>query len=568
MKGFYHIWAWWPFWSCDLDFLYTHWFPLPIDASFFVFLCTKKKARVIPLRIGAWNVRTLMDSAGSDRPQRRTALVGRELGRYDIQIAALSETRFADVGEIKEVGAGYTFFWSGRKSEERREAGVGFAIKTELVGKLSGLPKGINDRLMTLRLPLTGNKHATIVSAYAPTMTNPDEVKDKFYDDLDNVISATPRTDKLILLGDFNARVGTDHQTWEGVIGPEGVGKCNSNGLLLLRKCAEHDLLITNTVFRLPNRNKTSWMHPRSKHWHLIDYVIVRRTDRQDVKVTKTMCGADCWTDHRLVVSKLNLRIQPARRPQGKKAPKRLDVSKLNKDSMRQDFLTDICNQLDAMNLSSEDPEENWTVFHKTVLSSAASTLGQSSRKHQDWFDENDDEIQRLLEEKHRLLKAHQDDTSSVSKKAAYSNICKTVQTKLRDMQDSWLRKKTEEIQSFADRKDMKKFHDALKTIYGPKSSGATTLLSADGNTLLTDKEAILERWAEHFYSVLNRPSSINQDAIDRLPQIECNVLLDEFPTVTETRKAVQQLSSGKAPGADAIPAKFTRLGGYPWQRN
>ena len=221
-----------------------------------------------------------MDSAGSDRPQRRTALVGRELGRYDIQIAALSETRFADVGEIKEVGAGYTFYWSGRKSEERREAGVGFAIKTELVGKLSGLPKGINDRLMTLRLPLSGNKHATIVSAYAPTMTNPDEVKDKFYDDLDNVISATPRTDKLILLGDFNARVGTDHQTWEGVIGPEGVGKCNSNGLLLLRKCAEHDL-------------------------------IVRRTDRQDVKVTKTMCGADCWTDHRLVVSKLNLRIQP-----------------------------------------------------------------------------------------------------------------------------------------------------------------------------------------------------------------------------------------------------------------
>ena len=173
-----------------------------------------------------------------------------------------------------------------------------------------------------------------------------------------------------------------------------------------------------------------------------------------------------------------------------------------------------------------------------------------------------------IYEEKHRLHKAHQDDTSSVSKKAAYSNICKTVQTKLRDMQDSWLRKKTEEIQSFADRKDMKKFHDALKTIYGPKSSGATTLLSADGNTLLTDKEGILERWAEHFNSVLNRPSSINEDAIDRLPQIECNVLLDEFPTVTETRKAVQQLSSGKAPGADAIPAEVYKAGGYPWQRN
>ena len=68
------------------------------------------------------------------------------------------------------------------------------------------------------------NTHATINSAYASTMTNPDEVKDKFYDDLGSIISATPRTDKLIILDDFTARVGTDHQTWEGVIGGEIVG--------------------------------------------------------------------------------------------------------------------------------------------------------------------------------------------------------------------------------------------------------------------------------------------------------------------------------------------------------
>ena len=53
------------------------------------------------------------------------------------------------IGEIKEVGAGYTFFWSGRKSEERLETGVGFVIKSDLVRKLTGLPNGINDRLMT-----------------------------------------------------------------------------------------------------------------------------------------------------------------------------------------------------------------------------------------------------------------------------------------------------------------------------------------------------------------------------------------------------------------------------------
>ena len=173
-------------------------------------------------------MRTLMDSAGLNRPLRRTGRHGRELDRYKVEIAALSETRLAEEWLLKEVGAGYTFSWSGRKKEERREAGVGFAIKLHLVSKLSGLPKGINDRLMTLRLPLSGKRHATIVSAYAPIMTHPDEVKDKFFDDVDSVISATPRTDKLILLGDFNARVGRDHQTWEGVIGTEGLKEWES----------------------------------------------------------------------------------------------------------------------------------------------------------------------------------------------------------------------------------------------------------------------------------------------------------------------------------------------------
>ena len=173
-----------------------------------------------------------------DRPQRRTTLVGRELDRNRVKIAALNETRRAEEGLLKEAGVGYTFFWSGRKKEEGREAGVEFAIKSHLVCKFSGLPKGINDRLMTLRPPLSGKRHASIVSAYAPTMTNPDEDKDKFNDDLDSMISATPRTDKLIFLGYFNVRVGTDHQTWEGVIGTERVGKCNSYGPPLKEVCS------------------------------------------------------------------------------------------------------------------------------------------------------------------------------------------------------------------------------------------------------------------------------------------------------------------------------------------
>ena len=90
--------------------------------------------------------------------------------------------------------------------------------------------------------------------------------------------------------------------------------------------------------------------------------------------MTETMCDADTWLDHRLGVSKLNLRIQPVRRSQGKKVPKRLDVSKVNQESMRQTFINDICKHSGAMNLSSEDPEGNWAVFQNEFHSWATTS--------------------------------------------------------------------------------------------------------------------------------------------------------------------------------------------------
>ncbi|KAL8605813.1 hypothetical protein ACOMHN_064121 [Nucella lapillus] len=70
-------------------------------------------------------------------------------------------------------------------------------------------------------------------------------------------------------------------------------------------------------------------MYPRSWHWHLIDYVIIRAKDRQDVRITKAVCGADCWTDHRPIVSKLIFSIQQKRTPQGQKDAKKLNITKL-----------------------------------------------------------------------------------------------------------------------------------------------------------------------------------------------------------------------------------------------
>uniref|UniRef100_A0A183T4R7 Uncharacterized protein n=1 Tax=Schistocephalus solidus TaxID=70667 RepID=A0A183T4R7_SCHSO len=101
---------------------------------------------------------------------------------------------------LEEVGAGYTFFWSGRPKAERRDAGVAFAIRNDIVGRLRCLPQGINDRLTNLRLPLRRDKFATIISAYAPSMTSSDAAKDKFYEDLHAVSATVSKADKLLVL--------------------------------------------------------------------------------------------------------------------------------------------------------------------------------------------------------------------------------------------------------------------------------------------------------------------------------------------------------------------------------
>ena len=81
--------------------------------------------------------------------------------------------------------------------------------------------------------------------------------------DLSSVL--VPADDKIILLRDFNARVSCDYGRWKGVLGKHGVGKMNNNGLLVLSKCTECNLIITNSMFRMANKHKNTRMHPRSR---------------------------------------------------------------------------------------------------------------------------------------------------------------------------------------------------------------------------------------------------------------------------------------------------------------
>ena len=152
-------------------------------------------------------------------------------------------------------------------------------------------------------------------------------------------------------------------------------------------------------------------------------------------------------------------------------------------------------------------------------------------------------------------------DPKSDIKKALYINSRKTVQRELRQMQDVWYSKKADEIQSYADSNNMKDFYASLKSVYGPQPSGSSPLLSSDGNSIITDRSKILDRWAEHFQAVLNCPSNINDEAINWLKQTPINIALADPPQSSEVKKAISKLSSGKAPGQDCIPAEIYVLG-------
>ena len=206
-------------------------------------------------------------------------------------------------------------------------------------------------------------------------------------------------------------------------------------------------------------------------------------------------------------------------------------------------FADTLGERLNTTVLDDHDVEAAWSTLHKTAFK----CLGPSTRKHKDWFDENCTEITQLLEDKRRAYKAHIDDPNSTARKDALRNACSTVQQKLREMQDSWLNAKADEIQRYADSHDMKNFYSGLKEVHGPISSGFYPLLSADVSTLITEKEKILDRWAENFNGVLNRPSTINDEAIDQLPQVPTDESMDVVSSSEEIQKAIRLLSSGKS---------------------
>ena len=399
-------------------------------------------------------------------------------------------------------------------------------------------------------------------------MAYSDEANESFYQDLAKIVDDVSEADKLLILGDFNARVGKDHSTYEGVIGKFGKGNKNSNGDLMLNFCTQRGLCITNTFFLQPEKNFFTWMHPRSKHFHLLDYIVTRRADFSDVLSTKAMRGAECSTDHYMVRSQIRLQIVLPRRKTPSGTPKKLDVIKLKDEPHRRRLEAAMTTSLQDSKDSSDpsDVEEQWKQLKETILSTAKDVLGHPKRKSPDWFQEHESSIQELLDEKRKLHMQHLK-VNSVRSKTALKNIKAKVQREIRAMKDKWWNDKAAELQAMADKNDTHGLFSGLKAIYGPRSNTVAPVKTADGSKLCTDKKDITERWREHFSTLLNQQGAANDNASQQLTARPVREELCSEFTMEELEKALSDTSSGKSPGQDGIPADVLKHGGTTLKR-
>ncbi|PSN31824.1 Craniofacial development protein 2 [Blattella germanica] len=146
--------------------------------------------------IGTWNVKTLL------KPGKLQELK-EQIKNTTIDIVAVQETRWTDVGMIKKKD--FTFYYGGPKTRTG-QAGTGFLIKQKMVKHVIAF-NTINERISKLRIRGKFN-NITLINVYAPTEECQDNIKDQFYDNLQYVVDHIQRSDKVLTLGDLNAKLG------------------------------------------------------------------------------------------------------------------------------------------------------------------------------------------------------------------------------------------------------------------------------------------------------------------------------------------------------------------------
>ena len=112
----------------------------------------------------------------------------------------------------------------------------------------------------------------------------------------------------LFIIGDWNAKVGS--QETPGVAGKFGLGVQNEAGQRLIEFCQENALVIANALFQQHKRRLYTWTSPHGQNQNQTDYILCSQRWRSTIQSAKTRLGADCGSDHELLIAKFRLKLK------------------------------------------------------------------------------------------------------------------------------------------------------------------------------------------------------------------------------------------------------------------
>ncbi|GFS02718.1 craniofacial development protein 2 [Elysia marginata] len=209
-----------------------------------------------------------------------------------------------------------------------------------------------------------------------------------------------PNKDNLILLGDFNARVVADSCSWPNYIGHFGVGKLNENGQRLLELCSYNSLCIFSTFFSTKPHHRVSWTHPRSKHWHQLDFIITRKPMLNHVSLPRSYHSTDCDTDHSLIG---RVRLRPWQFYRSELTDhSRINTSRVMKQELREQFSKVIDEAPEKC--PTQSAQACWDFIRDAKYKAAIDTSRKRAKKNEDWCEDNIDLLDPAIAAKGRAL--------------------------------------------------------------------------------------------------------------------------------------------------------------------
>ena len=219
---------------------------------------------------------------------------------------------------------------------------------------------------------------------YAPTTSYSDDQVEDFYATLQSKIDAAAKQDIIIIMGDWNAKVGKDNETWGPTIRKFGYGEMNDRGERLLYFCKENSLIVSNTLFKHKPSRKWTWTSPDHKPKNMIDVILIRDRWRSAVDNTRSFQSVDIGSNHSLVVAKIRVKFNVET---SKK--KKWNITKLDDPSIAKDFQLELQNRFQLL---EDEVDTNYPITDSlleqttTIIKKAADEVLGIHRPKKPWI--------------------------------------------------------------------------------------------------------------------------------------------------------------------------------------